>query len=150
MSKAQTLIWNDANAIKPDADLTVACWGPDGFFSGFWGNRSPRFATPAWIDGATGKRAEGVTHWADVTGPDEITTPQASDAIQIGGNHYTSKAVQPWAAMQAWMTPEQFAGFLRGNAIKYLARCNDKGGLEDLKKARHYLDKLIEQGGRHE
>ena len=35
-------------------------------------------------------------------------------------------------------------GFLRGNAIKYLARCDDKGGLEDLKKARHYLDKLIE------
>ena len=31
-----------------------------------------------------------------------------------------------------------------GNAIKYLARCDDKGGLEDLKKARHYLDKLIE------
>lgn len=42
------------------------------------------------------------------------------------------------------MTPEAFEGFLRGNAIKYLARCDDKGGLEDLKKARHYLDKLIE------
>lgn len=42
------------------------------------------------------------------------------------------------------MTRDQFAGFLRGNAIKYLARCDDKGGVEDLKKARHYLDKLIE------
>lgn len=63
---------------------------------------------------------------------------------QVGGNHYTSKKVQPWAAMEAWMTPEQFAGFLRGNAIKYLARCDDKGGVEDLQKARHYLDKLIE------
>ena len=63
---------------------------------------------------------------------------------QIGGTHYTSKTVQPWAAMQAWMTHEEFTGFLRGNVIKYIARCNEKGGIEDLKKARHYLDKLIE------
>lgn len=68
---------------------------------------------------------------------------KASD-MQIGGNHYTSKSVQPWAAMESWMTKEQFSGFLRGNSIKYLARCDDKGGIEDLKKARHYLDKLIE------
>ena len=67
-----------------------------------------------------------------------------ADAVQIGGTHYSSKAVQPWHAMEAWMSPEQFAGFLRGNAIKYLARCDDKGGVEDLRKARHYLDRLIE------
>lgn len=68
----------------------------------------------------------------------------SANAMQVGGDHYTSKKVQPWAAMEAWMTPEQFSGFLRGNAIKYLARCDDKGGVEDLKKARHYLDRLIE------
>lgn len=68
---------------------------------------------------------------------------RANDS-QIGGEHYRSKAVQPWDAMQAWMSPQQFIGFLRGNAIKYLARCDDKGGIEDLRKARHYLDKLIE------
>lgn len=67
-----------------------------------------------------------------------------ADMQQIGGEHYTSKRIQPWAAMEAWMSPEQFKGFLRGNAIKYLARCDDKGGREDLLKARHYLDKLIE------
>lgn len=67
-----------------------------------------------------------------------------ADSAQVGGDHYLSKAVQPWAAMQAWMTPEQFRGFLRGNVIKYAARCDDKGGVEDLRKARHYLDKLIE------
>lgn len=68
----------------------------------------------------------------------------AAENTQVGGTHYASKRVQPWAAMEAWMTPAAFAGFLRGNAIKYLARCDDKGGLEDLKKARHYIDKLIE------
>ena len=41
------------------------------------------------------------------------------------------------------MSKEEFNGFLRGNVIKYIAR--DKGGVEDLKKARHYLDKLIEE-----
>jgi hypothetical protein len=68
----------------------------------------------------------------------------AAEDTQIGGNHYANKKVQPWHAMEAWMTRDQFAGFLRGNAIKYLARCDYKGGVEDLKKARHYLDKLIE------
>lgn len=68
----------------------------------------------------------------------------SANSTQIGGEHYTSKAVQPWEAMEAWMTYEQFAGFLRGNAIKYLARCDDKGGVDDLRKARHYIDKLIE------
>ena len=68
---------------------------------------------------------------------------------QIGGSHYKDKHIQPWDAMESWLTPEQFSGFLRGNCIKYLARATDlrlsgKFGVEDLKKARHYLDKLIE------
>lgn len=67
-----------------------------------------------------------------------------ADMQQIGGEHYTSKRIQPWDAMEAWMTHEEFTGFLRGNAIKYLARCNDKGGIEDVLKARHYINKLIE------
>ncbi|HBJ76224.1 MAG TPA: hypothetical protein DDY86_12285 [Syntrophaceae bacterium] len=65
-------------------------------------------------------------------------------ATQVGGDHYRSKAIQPWDAMESWMSPEQFKGFLRGNAIKYLARCDDKGGIEDIKKAEHYLAKILE------
>lgn len=71
-------------------------------------------------------------------------TDMSARETQIGGDHYASKRIQPWDAMAAWMSPAQFAGYLRGNAIKYLARCDDKGGLEDLRKARHYLDRLIE------
>lgn len=67
------------------------------------------------------------------------------DGYQIGGAHYLEKEIQPWDAMKAWMTPEQFQGFLRGNAIKYLARAGSKGdALEDYRKAHHYLSKLIE------
>lgn len=65
---------------------------------------------------------------------------------QVGGSHYRDMDIQPWDAMRAWMTPAEFRGFLRGNAIKYLARCDKKGApVEDLRKARHYIDKLIEE-----
>lgn len=70
--------------------------------------------------------------------------PRSANDSQVGGDHYRDKTIQPWDAMAAWMSPEQFEGLLRGNVIKYLARYTDKGGVEDLKKARHYLEKLIE------
>ena len=63
---------------------------------------------------------------------------------QIGGRHYVTKSVQPWEAMESWMSEEAFKGFIWGNVIKYIARWEDKGGKQDLEKARHYLDKLIE------
>lgn len=66
---------------------------------------------------------------------------------QIGGDHYAKHTIQPWDAMAEWLGPDGFAAYLRGNAIKYLARCNDKGGIEDVRKAQHYLDKLIEVMG---
>lgn len=73
---------------------------------------------------------------------------QSANDYQVDGDHYRGLGVQPWTAMQAWMTPEQFAGFLLGNVIKYTGRFNakgeKKGGLVDLKKAKHYLEKLIE------
>lgn len=62
---------------------------------------------------------------------------------QVGGDHYKDKDVQPWDAMQSWMSAEQFEGYLRGNVIKYIARYPDKNGLEDILKARHYLETLI-------
>jgi len=61
-----------------------------------------------------------------------------------GGSHYTSKLIQPWDAMQSWMTEDQYRGFMLGNVIKYIARFQDKGGKIDLEKARHYLDKCID------
>lgn len=68
----------------------------------------------------------------------------SADREQIGGSHYLSKSVQPWEAMESWMSEEAFKGFIWGNVIKYIARWEDKGGRQDLEKARHYLDKLIE------
>lgn len=58
---------------------------------------------------------------------------------QVGGNHYTKMAIQP-----AEYCFKNNIGKLEGDAIAYLSRWKDKNGLEDLKKARHTIDLLIE------
>ncbi len=67
--------------------------------------------------------------------------PQAANLRQVGGEHYVGLSVEPWAAMEAWMTKEEFIGFLKGNIIKYLAREKNPN---DLDKAGHYMQKLLE------
>lgn len=59
---------------------------------------------------------------------------------QVGGDHYVKRTIQPWDVIK-----EYGLDFFTGNALKYLMRHEDKGGLEDLKKARHYLDEKIAQ-----
>jgi hypothetical protein len=64
--------------------------------------------------------------------------PRANEQ-QVGGAHYAVKAIQPWDYIIA-----NNLGYLEGNIVKYVSRWKDKGGVEDLKKAQHYLQKLIE------
>ena len=65
---------------------------------------------------------------------------------QVGGDHYKSMAVQPWIVFDDWLTKEQATGYYLASAIAYLARFNatgeGKGGLKDIQKAKHYLEKL--------
>lgn len=57
--------------------------------------------------------------------------------------HY--EGLQPLEVMRAWMSEEEYLGFLYGNVLKYLGRYKRKGTpLEDLKKAADYLNMLIE------
>ena len=65
-------------------------------------------------------------------------------ATQVGGNHYKDMGIQPWQAMEAWFTPEEYRGYHKGVAIAYLARERQKGGLDDIKKAIHHLQRLVE------
>lgn len=63
-----------------------------------------------------------------------------ADEIQIGGEHYKKYGkLQPWTVVLAWNL-----GYLDGTALKYIARWKDKGGIEDIKKAIHFLQKLVE------
>lgn len=66
----------------------------------------------------------------------------SANDTQVGGDHYRKLKIQPWDFIAA-----NGIGYLEGSAIVYIARWKDKGGVEDLKKARHYLDKLIEIQG---
>ena len=63
-------------------------------------------------------------------------------AFQVGGDHYAKQPIQPWDYMEACMSEEEFKGYLRGNVIKYVSRYDKKGGLQDIDKAMHYLEKL--------
>lgn len=59
--------------------------------------------------------------------------------------HYTAGGIETIDYLLAKLAPEEFAGFCRGNVLKYVSRAPHKNGLEDLKKARWYLDRLIKQ-----
>ena len=63
----------------------------------------------------------------------------SANEIQVAGSHYKTKAIQPWDYIAA-----NELGYFEGNIVKYVSRWRDKGGVQDLLKARHYLDKLIE------
>ena len=62
---------------------------------------------------------------------------------QVGGDHYAVMKIQPIEFILA-----NELGFCEGIVIKYLCRFKRKNGLEDLKKARQYLDFLIERESR--
>lgn len=59
--------------------------------------------------------------------------------VQVGGSHYKSLPIQPVEFINKNKIP-----YLEGCAIKYLCRHRDKGKAEDLKKARHYIDLILE------
>lgn len=60
-------------------------------------------------------------------------------------SHYADSTIECIDAMEAMMTPEQFIGYLRGNVFKYQWRYEKKNGIEDLKKAQWYLERLTEK-----
>jgi hypothetical protein len=64
---------------------------------------------------------------------------ERANATQVAGDHYKRHKYETWDVILDWGL-----GYLDGNAVKYLSRWRLKGGVEDLKKARHYIDKLIE------
>ena len=83
-------------------------------------------------------------YMASLNIPDEqFNGTRASDlganAKQVSGKHYKEKTIQPWDYIYA-----NNLGYFEGNCVKYVSRWRDKGGIADLEKAIHYLEKLIE------
>ena len=79
--------------------------------------------------------------WAEVG---KKLRDESSDKEVDSPAHYNTGAVECIEAINATLSTEEFRGYCRGNAFKYLWRCMYKGKTkQDLEKCRWYLDKLI-------
>ena len=58
---------------------------------------------------------------------------------QVGGSHYKDMKIQPWEFIAA-----NGLDFFQGSVISYVCRYPYKGGVDDLRKAQHYIEFLIE------
>ena len=75
----------------------------------------------------------------------EAIEKEVPDAVNHP-SHYTGAGIECIEAIKASMTPDALAGYLKGNVQKYLWRYEKKvNPIEDLKKARWYLDYLINE-----
>ena len=75
----------------------------------------------------------------------EAIEKEVPDAVNHP-SHYTGAGIECIEAIKASMTPDALAGYLKGNVQKYLWRYEKKENhIEDLKKARWYLDYLINE-----
>lgn len=68
---------------------------------------------------------------------EDVTQPMQT---QVGGSHYKDLKIQPVEYIMANNIP-----YMEGNVVKYCTRWRDKGGVQDLEKAMHYLQMLIEK-----
>ena len=59
---------------------------------------------------------------------------------QVGGDHYVKLRISPWEVIEA-----NDLDYFQGNVIKYVMRYKDKNGIEDLRKAKHYIEYMIER-----
>lgn len=79
----------------------------------------------------------------DLTGCKEVRVPsidypKVANDMQVGGTHYRL-TIEPWDYISS-----NKLDFFEGNALKYLTRWKSKDGVKDLRKAIHYLEKIIE------
>ncbi len=77
--------------------------------------------------------------WEELTAK-EKAEEQSVLQKQHGGNHYKVLPIQPWEYIEA-----NKLDFWEGNVIKYITRYKNKNGIEDLEKAQHYIEYLIER-----
>ena len=57
--------------------------------------------------------------------------------------HYRQGEIECIDAIESALTPEEFRGYCKGNALKYIWRERHKGGNESLRKAQWYIDRIV-------
>lgn len=86
--------------------------------------------------GASGESSSPISLPTSTTAGEQ---PKSAHETQIGGDHYKKLAIQPYEYAMA-----NKLDLLQGNIVKYVTRFRDKGGIQDLEKAKHSLELLIE------
>ena len=144
--------WHENDGVQPvEGDVLVYCIGDNGINGGplkaeNWNFKykldksKPEFAIKKW---RVHSETDATTQPAQQEAHTEETKPiqqevKATDT-QIGGNHYTKLAIQPMR-----YSMENGLDALQHTVIKYVTRFRDKNGIEDLEKAKHCIDMLIE------
>ncbi len=125
-----------ANWIAEDRDGVVVCFEHKPTIDmefGFWESDKDRYETLIILD------------------PDEFwykslreivrneSKPESALEVQEGGNHYKDMKIQPVEYIHA-----NGLGYIEGNVVKYISRHKFKGGAEDIKKAIHYCQMILE------
>jgi hypothetical protein len=128
---------------------------------GWWGESNPgtynpsklyqvRLVPPAppvgeFEDGGREGGPDCQTGECDAVEPEYLTAADflRDDAVDHP-NHYNDGSIECIDAIQAALTEEEFIGFCKGNAMKYIWREQLKGGMEDLQKAAWYLNRATE------
>ena len=83
---------------------------------------------------------------ASKTAYGKLTHPENQQHDPVGQpDHYNKGAIEAIEAIKASMHPQEYKGYLKGNCLKYLWRYEYKNGVEDLRKARVYLEWLIKE-----
>jgi hypothetical protein len=77
--------------------------------------------------------------WSDQESKEEI-----KEDVVNKPKHYNQGGIECIDAIEAMLTHEEFVGYLRGNSLKYRWRFRYKNGVEDLRKAEWYENKLLE------
>ena len=84
--------------------------------------------------------------WESVKWLQTATSKSSGDVDSVVNNpeHYNKGGIECIDGIEAMLTEEEFIGYLRGNSLKYRWRFTYKNGIEDLKKADWYENKLLE------
>lgn len=73
---------------------------------------------------------------------EETSSALSKDSVN-SPSHYTQGGIEVIDYLEAKLNLDGYCGFMQGNVIKYLSRAAHKNGLEDIKKAQWYLNKLV-------
>jgi len=83
--------------------------------------------------------------WDAMKKLNDLSIRKTSDPV-MKPDHYNNGAIEAIEAIKASMPENEFRGYLKGNALKYLWRYDYKGKpVEDLRKCKWYVDRLIQE-----